>query len=391
MSWMDLKEQQPQIEGAEDTKVFSGLAMTQTPYFKVATVTADSGVTLRGGSLLGLLPGTQVAFLPAGTRDPRGVPPLASGVVRRAEPGTATVTLTGRATAADLKSSWVFVTQYAYGDLRVRVKLDPALASGLRDSIRAALAAVPIVQVVTTRPDLLVTLATPSSTASIVVIAAADNAPVTGSIEPTNQDAAAAIREAARAYARNRYLRQIEMTDPRIRVSLELIPTRIVDYSCVRSDTPVVPGKRGAGGEWELVPKDVYLLKIRNEGEDAAFVSILDLTPDGRVGQLFPNPRNLGTDNNLPPHRSYVISDCYVVEPPEGVEVLKLFATRERVDFTPVLVEGHPGTRGGTGSLSQLQQLLSDAYRGSRSDPATTPPSTGTTYGITIIVKKSGP
>ena len=199
-----------------------------------------------------------------------------------------------------------------------------------------------------------------------------------------------AIRDAVRGYARNRYLRQIEMTDPRINVTMELIPTRIVDYSCVRADTPVVAGKRDAGGEWELVPKDVYLLRIRNEGEDTAYISILDLTPDGRVGQLFPNRQNLGADNKLPPHRSFVIHDCFAVEPPDGVEVLKLFATRERVDFTPVLSERGEGP-GGRGSLTPLQQLLSDAYRGTRADPATTSSSTGTTYGITIVVKKSGP
>ena len=63
---------------------------------------------------------------------------------------------------------------------------------------------------------------------------------------------------------------------------------------CVGTDTLPVEGKRGAGGEWELVPNDVYLLRIRNEGEDAAYVWILDLTPDGRVEQLFPDREDLG-------------------------------------------------------------------------------------------------
>jgi len=401
MAAMQLSGQQPQIEGAVDTKVFSGQGVSQTPFFKVASVAGDTGLTLRGGSLLGLLPQTQVAFLPAGTRDPRGVTPLASGVVRRADAATATVALSSRragTSAADLKPSWAFVTEYAYGDLRVRVKLDAALASRLQDAIRASLAEVPILQIVATKPDLLVTRATPAASGSIVVIAAADNAPLTGAIDPTKPDAGVAIQDAARGYARSRYLRQIEMTDPRINVSMELIPTsrRIVDNRCVGTDTLPVEGKRGAGGEWELVPNDVYLLRIRNEGEDAAYVSILDLTPDGRVEQLFPDREDLGSANMLPPHRSYLIHDsvghldCYYVEPPDGVEVLKLFATHERVDFTPVLSRRGEGT-GGRGSLSPLQQLLSDAYHGTRSDPATTPPSTGTTYGITIVVKKSGP
>src|SRR2546425_7971301 len=89
MAAKQLSGQQPQIEGAVDTKVFSGQGVSQTPFFKVASVAGDTGLTLRGGSLPRLLPQTQGAVLPPGPRDPPGGAPPPRGGVRPAGAPTA--------------------------------------------------------------------------------------------------------------------------------------------------------------------------------------------------------------------------------------------------------------------------------------------------------------
>lgn len=395
MAAMDLHGQQPQLEGAVDTKVFSGQVVRQTPYFKVTKTMGDISVVLNGGTLLGLLPQTEIAFLPTGTMDPDGIPPLATGVVRSATETAATVMLAGSLPDTDLGISWAFVTRYAYGDLRVRVRVGRTLEPATRASVRAALGNLPIVELVESSPDLLVsalplTRGAPgeSNVRKIAITTIADNAPVGGPIDATTDSTSTAILQAVRDYARSRYIRKIDLVDPRIRVTMELIPTnrRIGDDStCQGTDTLPVAGKRDAGNQWRLHPHDVFLLRIRNEGEDDAYISILDLPPGGAVGQLFPMAGNLGSDNSLPAHKSLLIEDmCYEVTEPYGVEVLKLFATREPIDFTSVLVERRRVTRGE--ALSPLQELMGDAYGGTRSTGYSAPRGTGSTFGITFNV-----
>lgn len=387
MASMDLGDQRPQIEGDVDTRVFSGQAVAQRAFLRVSNVIDDSTLAIAGGTLLGLLPDTRIGFFAPGTADPAGAHPLATGTVRRANAASALVSLTGaRVERPVLQASWAFVTDYAYADLRIGVRLDPRLPAAFRTSLRDSLGSVSVARVVTTRPDLLIEPAPSGS--GVRVVAAAANVPQTDAVDPASAGAISRIRAAVRAFARGRQLRRLELTDPGITVSMELIPTRrrIVAGACEGDDTVAVLSKRSAGNEWELNPGDVYLLRLRNEGKDPAYVTILDLGPDGAVQQLFPPPEDLGSDNFLAPGRSYLIRDiCYYAEDILGEEVLKLFATRDRVDFAPVLVEHPRRTRS---AENPLEQLIGDAYSGTRTGAVRMARGTGSTYGLTIHIVK---
>ncbi len=266
------------------------------------------------------------------------------------------------------------------------MKLDPRLPAPFRTALRDSLSTVKVARVVTSKPDLLI-MPAPSGR-GVRVVAAADNVPQTEVIDPASAGAVGRIRAAVRAYARNRQLRRLELTDSRVNVTMELIPTRrrIVSGECQGDDTIPVLAKRSAGNQWELNPGDVYLLRLRNEGRDPAYVAILSLGPDGTVQQLFPPPGELGSDNFLAPGRSYLLHDiCYYAEEVLGEEVLKLFATRDHVDFAPVLVERSQRTRSPS---NPLEQLIGDAYSGTRTGTVMMARGTGSTYGITINIVK---
>ncbi|MFN2571157.1 MAG: caspase family protein [Gemmatimonadales bacterium] len=392
MASMDLGDQRPQIEGDVDTRVFSGQAIAQRAFVRVATVSDDSTAAMVGGTLLGLLPGTRIAFFASGTATPDNATPLATGIVRAAHGGTAVVTVARpRPERQAIERSWAFVTDYAYGDFRVGVRIDPRLPVAFRNALRDSLASVTVARLVLTNPALLIAPAQNGGT--IQLVAAADNVPLTAAIDPASPGSVNRVREAVRSYARSRQLRRLELTDPRITVTMELIPTqrRMVAGVCEGDDTAAVVSKRTAGNEWELNPGDVYLLRLRNEGKDSAFVTVLSLTPDGAVQQLFPPPLDLGSDNLLAPGRSYLLRDsedsvvCYYAEELLGQEVVKLFATHDHMDFAAVLTEHPEGTRS---ALNPLQRLIADAYSGTRSDAAIMARGTGSTYGITINVVK---
>ena len=386
MASMDLGDQRPQIEGDVDTRVFSGQAVAQRAFVRVAMVSDDSTVAMVGGTLLGLLPGTRIAFFASGTANPDSAVSFAKGTVRAANAGTGVVTVSRpRPERQALERSWAFVTDYAYGDLRVGVRIDPRLPAAFRKALRDSLASVTVAHVVTTKPALLISPA--PNGRGVIVVAAADNVPQTAVIEPASPRSVSRVREAVRGYARSRQLRRLELTDPDINVTMELIPTRrrMVGNTCEGEDTIPVLSKRGSGNDWELNPGDVYLLRFRNEGKDSAYVTILSLGADGAVQQLFPQPGDISDYNAAPPHRSFLIKDlCYYADV-VGEEVLKLFATRDRVDFTPVLVEPERRTRSPS---NPLEQLIGDAYSGTRSDAALMARGTGSTYGITINIVK---
>jgi metacaspase-1 len=384
MASMDLGDQRPQIEGDVDTRVFSGHAVAQRAFARVAQVADDSTVAMVGGTLLGLQPGTRIAFHAPGTANPDSAVPLARGTVRAANAGTAVVAIERpRPERRALERSWAFVTDYAYGDMRVGVRLDPRLPAAFSTALRDSLMRVKVARVVTTKPALLISLAPRG--AGVQLVAAADNVPQTDAIDPASPGAVSRMRDAVRGYARNRQLRRLELTDPQINVTMELIPTRrrMVGDSCAGDDTTPVLSKRRSGNEWELNPGDVYLLRIRNQGTAPAYVAILSLGAEGAVRQLYPLPEDLSSDNFFPPGRSYLIDGTCFYADVLGQEVVKLFATRERVDFTPVLVEPDRRSRG---PANPLEQLIGDAYSGTRSDAAMMARGTGSTYGITINV-----
>jgi hypothetical protein len=119
---------------------------------------------------------------------------------------------------------------------------------------------------------------------------------------------------------------------------------------------------------------------LRNEGTRAAYVTILDLMPDGQVAQLYPLVEWTGEDNLIPAGAVHLIELCYEIEEPYGLEVLKLFATRQPVNFQSVL-----SSEVRAGSLSPFERLLRNANAGTRA-ALRTPSGTGSTFAQTLRI-----
>ena len=95
--------------------------------------------------------------------------------------------------------------------------------------------------------------------------------------------------------------------------------------------------------------------------------AILDLMPNGEIYQLFPPPNYSLAEARLEPQQEYVLPSCYAVDPIPGLEVIKLFATREPVDFGPLLTRRGRNARASRGPLHDLERLLIETYEGARS------------------------
>jgi hypothetical protein len=170
-------------------------------------------------------------------------------------------------------------------------------------------------------------------------------------------------------------------------VRLEVIPARHeygLDGACLRSEQLNPELARTSGGQIEFTPGDQYLLRLTNHGDIGAYVSVLDLMSDGTVAQLFPLPDLSGEDNYFESGASHLVSLCYEITEPLGLEVLKLFATREPVDFFPIVTSASV-TRG-AGPLSPLEEVFAEALSGTRSGVSPRAASSGVTQTTVLRV-----
>ncbi len=379
--------QTPQLEGDMDTELFSGRALPQRPYFDVRSVRGDSTVVLAAGTLLGVHPGTEVALYPPGTSSP-GAAALATGRVLSATATRAVVRLAGPG-LEDALQAWAFVTRYAPGELTVGVDIDPELPAPLAEDVGARLDSMAVARVTREKPDLVV-IAAGSAGDAVELRSADDDRLLYGPVDDATPELAGRLARRVQGYARNRYLARIGLEAPGLDVRFEVVPARHrfdFDGACVES-TPIDRQGSTTGGSDPLRfrPGDGYLLRLHNRGTRPAYVTVLSLAPDGSIVQLFPVPQLSGQDNYLEPDRSFLVDLCYTVEEPYGVEILKLFATRERVDFWPILHGTEPGRAGQ--SLNPLERLLSEVQSGTRSRIAGPPRAAGSTHAVTIHVER---
>ncbi len=367
--------QTPQAEGAVDVLIFSGRGVSQNPYFEVQSVLpGDTLVRLQGGSLVGLLPATEVEFHPVGTREPSEATRLAHGPVVRSRALNADVRV--KAGGKDLGQSWAFVTRYSFGDLRIRVSVDDSLDPELRRDIVQALLKRPVVDTASSGAEVAVRQSPERAgeQTGLVVETTKTGTPI-AALELGDARVAEIVALSVQDYARNRYLRRLEMSAPGLDVRFELIPVTLEctfddfyqEESCTVTDTLKAQKHLTIGNQWLFNFGDGFLVRISNKGQRPAYVSILDLMPDGRIGLLWPLPWMTGQDNLLEPGRQFLIDVPYQVGEPAGTEVLKLIATQEPVNFSLMVTRG--GLEGVRAPLGPLEALFDDVYRGTRSNP----------------------
>ena len=286
-------------------------------------------------------------------------------------------------------AAWAFVRRYEYGDLAVGVGIDRALRPEVHAALTQTLDSMAIANVVTDGPSLL--LVSTGTAGDVELRAADDDRLLVGPIPASDVELTRTVANVVRSFARSRYISRLEMEDPTVDVKLEVVPALHdfdFDGSCMGSEELPADAARSPGGQWLFQPGDGYLLRLTNQGRRPAYVTVLSLTPDGGISQLFPMPELSGQDNMLTPDRSFTIDLCYSAAEPYGVEILKLIATRERVDFRPIL-EG-TGTGRSDAELTPLERLLADVQSGTRSQVSGPPRASGSTYSVTINVVAEG-
>ena len=199
---------------------------------------------------------------------------------------------------------------------------------------------------------------------------------------PDVADAFAKISSALKGEARWRFVKNLKNDDPMVKVEMRLLPVTAEERSSLRvgdRQIQVISKTKDQGPALEVGPLhslpegSYYLLEIKNTGYADAYINVIDLTSDGNIAPLWPNPViPLGNadENKIPAdgdwHRvpaPFVVT----ITPPYGPEIFKAIATREPADFSPLLSESSVGNkrggndRGAKEEQTMLGQLLKTA------------------------------
>ena len=273
-----------------------------------------------------------MAVYPSGTNDPSKTSPLSRGTIIKSGNYSAIVSLEKETGVNQPASMWVFVTEPVYRIKPVRIGFSAAsrgeISGVFSDSetqaIRSALKTLPLVTFSGT-PDLVITK-------GILVdsIKIADN----GYLFSTIKNAAgnpAGLKEEVNRFAQYRFLQSLNIGDSTsVNALVKLIPVinGKPDTSFIKSSSATRP--------YEFKVGDKLMLWVKNTSNDAVYVNILDMQPDGRINPILPNAKQkiYPRDLRIEPGASRLF-DKYVITltPPLGMEIFKVFVSTEEINM----------------------------------------------------------
>lgn len=333
----------PQAEGALESAVFLGEVVEQLPYFTMTVAAGEERqVRLRPGTLAGLHPGDELEVHRAGATAPAPATLLATGRVAVALPYEATVKLSSPVGRDLLTSARAFVTRQSYGDRRLRLEVDKKLRSADAEGLEARLRKDGAVEMVASAAE--VTLqpcaAAPPSVACRALRDRASGEIVWEETAATWEDLVPRLARRLRRLALYRFLRRLDLYDPRVHTELAVAPVELRD--CRGPDQPtrqscrvmsLPPGQiRTAGGEIELPVGSLFELRVEG-GREPAFLSVLDLTADGEIALLWP-PAGARERTGGGKGARHVLDQVFRVTKPYGTDVFLLVASAEPIDLS---------------------------------------------------------
>jgi hypothetical protein len=326
-----------------------------------------------------------VSFYPP-SGDPDKIAPWVEGEVDMATPTRAVVELTGDPpSTVDLLEARVFAERLAYGEAKLRIELAPDLPAPVADSIRNQLADNGMLEFVESKGDVMVgtdvveSRLPPAERSAkarayqgrLAAVTINDDVPLSPAVAgPTRVPRAPGAGIVARRledWARNQYLRRIQFDDPGIDVDFDLAVVKYDEATrtCTRADwehTEENPGYQG-GGRWSLPAGTDYVLRVRNNGDQALHFAVIDLMPPGDtvalVKALYPGENESAAATELPAGAEVQIPDgCYYTDPIDGLETLKLFVSTEPIPVDRLVgMRTRSGRRGGSISMTATREL----------------------------------
>lgn len=356
MGWRN-PDQTPQLEGELDQLLMNGSAAAPPPY--TSTRFEAGRLTLEAGSLHGVTSGSVFALYPAGAR---AFTPATSLTTARVTVVRATSAELAPATALPydaLMRARAVETFHALPADPVRIDVSALDKESRGTDVERRLRALPGYDrlfLLTRRGnwDLKLCVATcpeqlrsEASAADMGLILIRESGFVAATLAENRLDTE--LRDALDRELRRRTFAELVHRDPRVDVQVRLVP------AAVRRNAggEIVGAMRAAaeprtrGSQPVLSIGDYFMIELRHTGSVDAYVTVLDLAPDGKLAPIWPHP-SLGSrvqenkltaplDSRRAQWTLLPYPYVFQVGPPAGREIIKAIATDTPTSFSALV------------------------------------------------------
>lgn len=350
--------QQPQAEGDLDQELLGGRLLAPPGCYRVVRWNDPGSVVVDAGWVQGLNAGAVLGLFPPETRRPEAAKPLARGTVSNASPFEATLNLDTDIQQPEARQSWVYVLEENLGDLHIGLSLQLPENHPVRPALLQKIAQYPVIRT-DGSPELYLVKA--PSGGGVQLLAPADLVLDSLAAAMPPAGAADALVRRMMNYAQAKYLRRMDAQSPALQLRFELVPVRFNAQSRGLIDTLPVAGKTDAAGMLHFQVRDSFKIRVTNEGDKAAYFTILDIQPDHVINVVAPDEKETPAELRVRPGQTVELRNFFQVGPPAGVEMFKLIATEKPVDLRP-LVQTKGQALKANDQADPLEKLFGQTY-----------------------------
>jgi hypothetical protein len=354
--------QTPMLEGDIDYEVFNGTIVEQEPYFTITDVLNEKEIRINGGRIMNLAVNDIMGIYPAGTASITGIQPTKKGKIISAENFASIIQFENNHDIDNPLNYWVFLNEQNFEDRKINISIKPFTDKSLEDLIRKDLTGLSLINYDQEKPELVIS----ELNKRILVKTSAEDL-VFEEIPSADPGCVEKTTLAVKRYAQSRFIKELELNDPEYRVEISFIPvkarfengkikvTDTLDFSMYLKDEAVPT----------FTEKDQFMIKVTNTGNRSAYFNIIDIQPDGYINPVVPSSGKDGKEYQIRKGQSYIVPDVLLdgFYEPYGTEVFKVFASKEPLNLSPIIVSKGVGTRG---SSSPLEAILQDTYQNTR-------------------------
>lgn len=405
--------QNPQIEGSLDEVVFGGTTIAAEPYILIKPVFGNvpvDVVELPRGSLLGITEKSRFDVYLRETKDPNDAKAvkLAEGEIVKVSDFKAELKLNRKVSPDKLQAARAFETLHYYNDppFKVLLKDLDKIEGGKRvletfaekDSNKSRNAESKNFEIaeffvnsdeaqLDNNYDILISAATAEDVRAGTVnsefsgvIIKRKSGVVLGKIS-AGRYLTEQIKTILKREKRFQKLKTLTNTNPLINIRLKISPVEMTKNFATNFK-----------GQTELKLGEGFFLEVENKGSEKIFVSIFNLTTDGRVIAVFPfkdKSKNYSADlsgNGINGKQSLTFPKPFDLKGQTGEETIIAIATEDMVDLTPLadesiqLIRSARDENSSNLQMNPLGMLLLAANEGKRS-----PPTVPASWGISSV------
>ncbi|MBS4012135.1 MAG: caspase family protein [Bacteroidetes bacterium] len=366
--------QVPQAEGTLDQQILGGKILGVPDFASVVTWFDENNIAINKGLLHGLNVGSKVSFYDIDVRDISGKTPKATGTIVHSEILNADIAMDNPISEAEAKSSWIFVTEQNFGNLAVAVKNDienTELAAAVIRRIENN----PRITISDSDYDLIFEESNQFTRgANLMLSTISDHELWSKPADSENiEKIAEEVVERIIDYSLTRYIRNLEIDDPKLRTKVEIIPIEVQRAGRRTIEVGEIPLTERMDESGNIVFKegDFFKIRITNMGRQDIYFSILDIQPDDKINVIVPEKGRVPQEYRLKPRDSREIS-LIELFPPYGIEVFKIVASDTPMNLGQVVqTRGEGQTHRGPES-NPFQRLFAETFKTETTDEVST-------------------